>query len=139
MCAGVRAVRLPGVTAGSPSSWPASRDGFWSWQGQAACRSVGSTLFYPPDGERGSRKRRRERAAKAICATCPVVEVCAAYALACRETHGTWGGLSESDRETIYAGLDPAEAIADYRRALAAWHDGLVLPLDPRITRRPAR
>ena len=73
MCAGVRAVRLPGVTAGSPSSWPAGRDGFWSWQGQAACRSVGSTLFYPPDGERGSRKRRRERAAKAICATCPVV------------------------------------------------------------------
>jgi WhiB family transcriptional regulator, redox-sensing transcriptional regulator len=107
--------------------------------GQAACRSVGSTLFYSPDGERGSHKRRRERAAKAICATCPVVEVCAAYALACRETHGTWGGLSESDRETIYAGLDPAKATADYRRALAAWHDGLVLPLAPRTIRRPAR
>jgi WhiB family transcriptional regulator, redox-sensing transcriptional regulator len=127
------------VTASSLSSWPASRDGFWSWQGAGACRSVGWTLFYSPDGERGSRKRRRERAAKAICATCPVVEVCAAYALACRETHGTWGGLSESDRETIYPGLDPAQATADYRRALAAWHDGLALPLDPRTTRRPAR
>jgi WhiB family redox-sensing transcriptional regulator len=139
MRGGVRRIRLPGVTTGLTFSWPASRDGFWSWQGQAACRSVGSTLFYSPDGERGSRKRRRERAAKAICATCPVVEVCAAYALACRETHGTWGGLSESDRETIYLELDPAEATADYRRALAAWQDGLVLPLEPRTTHRPAR
>ena len=115
------AVRLPCVTAAFSSSWPASRNEFWSWQVRGACRSVGPTLFYSPEGERGSRKRRRESAAKAICATCDVAEVCAAYALAWREPYGTWGGLSEADREARYPELDPVEASAAYRDALAAW------------------
>jgi WhiB family transcriptional regulator, redox-sensing transcriptional regulator len=113
-------VRLAPVIA-TTTSWPASRDAFWSWQARGACRSVGPALFYSPEGERGSRKRRRERAAKAICATCDVAEVCAAYALAWREPFGTWGGLSEADREARYRGLNPAEASATYRDALAAW------------------
>jgi hypothetical protein len=78
-------------------------------------------LFYSPEGERGSRKRRRESSAKAICATCEVAEICAAYALAWREPYGTWGGMSEADREARYPGLDPVQADADYRDALAAW------------------
>jgi WhiB family redox-sensing transcriptional regulator len=122
MCGAVRPVRLPYVTAASVFSWPDSRGEFWSWQVKGACRSAGPSLFYSPEGERGPRKRRRERAAKAICATCEVVQVCAAYALACREPYGTWGGLSEGDRDAIYPRLDPAEASADYRAALAAWH-----------------
>jgi WhiB family redox-sensing transcriptional regulator len=115
------AVRLPCVTAAFSSSWPASRNEFWSWQVRGACRSVGPSLFYSPEGERGSRKRRRESAAKAICATCDVAEVCAAYALAWREPYGTWGGLSEADREARYPGLDPVEASVAYRNALAVW------------------
>jgi hypothetical protein len=50
-----------------------------------------------------------------------VAEVCAAYALAWREPYGTWGGLSEADRDARSRTLDPAEANADYREALAAW------------------
>jgi WhiB family transcriptional regulator, redox-sensing transcriptional regulator len=116
------AVRLPCVTAAAlSSSWPASRNEFWSWQVRGACRTAGPSLFYSPEGERGSRKRRRESAAKAICATCEVAEVCAAYALAWREPYGTWGGLSEADREARYPELDPVEASAAYRDALAAW------------------
>jgi WhiB family transcriptional regulator, redox-sensing transcriptional regulator len=114
-------VRLPDVTAAISTSWPASRNEFWSWQVRGACRTAGPSLFYSPEGERGSRKRRRESAAKAICATCDVAEVCAAYALAWREPYGTWGGLSEAEREARYPGLDPAEAGATYRDALAAW------------------
>jgi WhiB family redox-sensing transcriptional regulator len=114
-------VRLPCVSAAISSSWPASRNEFWSWQVRGACRTVGPSLFYSPEGERGSRKRRRESSAKAICATCEVAEICAAYALAWREPYGTWGGLSEADREARYPGLDPAKASADYRHALAAW------------------
>jgi WhiB family transcriptional regulator, redox-sensing transcriptional regulator len=114
-------VRLPHVTAAISSSWPAGRSEFWSWQVRGACRTAGPSLFYSPDGERGSRKRRRESAAKAICATCEVAEVCAAYALAWREPYGTWGGLSEADREARHRGLDPAAASAVYRDALAAW------------------
>ena len=114
-------VRLPSVSAAISPSWPASRNEFWSWQVRGACRAAGPSLFYSPDGERGSRKRRRESAAKAICATCDVAEVCAAYALAWREPYGTWGGLSEADREARYPRLDPAQASAAYRDALAAW------------------
>jgi WhiB family redox-sensing transcriptional regulator len=114
-------VRLPCVTAAFTSSWPASRNEFWSWQVRGACRTAGPTLFYSPEGERGSRKRRRESAAKAICATCDVAEICAAYALAWREPYGTWGGLSEADREARYPQLDPVKASADYRDALATW------------------
>jgi WhiB family transcriptional regulator, redox-sensing transcriptional regulator len=124
-------VRLPCVTAAISSSGPASRNEFWSWQVRGACRTVGPSLFYSPEGERGSRKRRRESSAKAICATCEVAEICAAYALAWREPYGTWGGLSESDREARYPDLDPAQAGADYRGALAAWQRQAELAGDP--------
>jgi WhiB family transcriptional regulator, redox-sensing transcriptional regulator len=93
---------------------------------EGACRAANPSLFFSPDGERGSRKAFRERAAKAVCATCDVVEVCAAYAIAWREPYGTWGGLSESDREAAYPRVDPVQAQAAYRRALATWQDGVV-------------
>jgi WhiB family redox-sensing transcriptional regulator len=128
-------VRLPCVTSAIATGWPASRNEFWSWQVRGACRTVGPSLFYSPEGERGSRKRRRESSAKAICATCEVAEICAAYALAWREPYGTWGGLSESDREARYPDLDPAKASADYRSALAAWQRRAELagePIGPR-------
>jgi WhiB family transcriptional regulator, redox-sensing transcriptional regulator len=116
------------VTAAATPSWPESQAGFWSWQMEAACRAVSPSLFYSPEGERGARKAVRERAAKAVCASCEVVEVCAAYAIACREPYGTWGGLSERDRETAYPRVDPVQAQAAYRRALAIWQERLLLP-----------
>ena len=81
-----------------------------------------------------ARKRRRESAAKAICATCDVAEVCAAYALAWREPYGTWGGLSEADREARYASLDPVEASIAYREALATWYRQAELAGDPLVS-----
>jgi WhiB family redox-sensing transcriptional regulator len=71
---------------------------FWSWRLYAACRSVDTELFYSPEGERGLARTVRERAAKAICATCPVKAPCAAYALQHHERYGVWGGLTESER-----------------------------------------
>jgi WhiB family redox-sensing transcriptional regulator len=75
---------------------------FWSWRLWAACRQSDGELFFSPDGERGSAKRRRERAAKAICNACPVREDCASYAIRNRERYGVWGGLSEHERELIW-------------------------------------
>ena len=77
-----------------------------SWRVRAACRAVEGDLFFAADGERGLAKRRRERAAKAICVGCPVREECAGYALAAREPHGVWGGLSEQERERIWRSMD---------------------------------
>jgi WhiB family transcriptional regulator, redox-sensing transcriptional regulator len=85
--------RLPGPVAAT-----------WEWQVHGLCRDMDVEAFYHPDGERGPARARRENAAKAVCARCPVVRECAAYALTSREPFGIWGGLSESDRADILAG-----------------------------------
>lgn len=69
-----------------------------SWHRQALCGGVDTAVFFPADEERPPQRRRRERVAKAICAACPVRRPCAVHALAHRELHGVWGGLSEADR-----------------------------------------
>jgi WhiB family transcriptional regulator, redox-sensing transcriptional regulator len=107
-------------------AWPATLEGFWSWHRQAACRQVDTDLFYSPEGERGPRKERREAAAKQVCGSCRVVELCAAYAIATREPYGTWGGLSEHDRRELLRHMDPRLAQLRYRGALAAWERGAV-------------
>jgi WhiB family transcriptional regulator, redox-sensing transcriptional regulator len=84
--------RLPGTNAD-----------LWDWQLRGACRGADPDIFFHPEGERGSARRNRERAAKVVCAGCPVVAECAAHALSVREPYGVWGGMSEEDRETLIA------------------------------------
>lgn len=74
----------------------------YEWQLLGSCRGADSTVFFLPEGERGPRKARRERAAKAICQTCPVLERCAAFALSTREPYGVWGGLTPEEREVLW-------------------------------------
>lgn len=73
----------------------------WEWQYKGACRDLDPEAFFHPDGERGPRRRNRENAAKAVCASCPVIVACRAHALAVQEPYGIWGGLSEDDRAVI--------------------------------------
>jgi WhiB family redox-sensing transcriptional regulator len=73
----------------------------WEWQYKGACRDLDPEMFFHPDGERGPRRRNRENAAKAVCASCPVIAACRAHALAVQEPYGIWGGLSEDDRAVI--------------------------------------
>lgn len=80
---------------------PAPREGDWDWQLAAACRGRGTTTFYHPENERGPARARRERSAKAVCATCAVVSDCLRWALAAREPYGVWGGLSVEERELL--------------------------------------
>lgn len=76
----------------------------WEWQYQGRCREADPSLFFHPEGERGGTRRRRDESAKAICATCPVIEQCREHALAVREPYGVWGGLSEDERQAILTG-----------------------------------
>ena len=76
----------------------------WEWQLQGACRAADPVLFFHPVGERGPRRTRRDEAARAVCAGCPVLGQCRDHALAVREPYGVWGGLTEDDREAVYAG-----------------------------------
>lgn len=71
----------------------------YEWQAEAACRNVDPELFYYPDAERGTARRRREVAAKKVCASCPVLSVCAQFALDNVEVYGIWGGLTEKERQ----------------------------------------
>jgi WhiB family redox-sensing transcriptional regulator len=73
----------------------------WEWQYEGACRGMDPEMFFHPDGERGPRRRNRENAAKAVCASCPVLQRCREQALAIQEPYGIWGGLSEDDRAAI--------------------------------------
>ena len=73
----------------------------WEWQYEGACRDKEPEMFFHPDGERGPRRRNRENVAKAICASCPVINACRDHALAVQEPYGIWGGLSEDDRLAI--------------------------------------
>lgn len=70
----------------------------WEWQYKGACRNMDTEVFFHPEGERGGTRRRRAEAAKAICATCPVINECREYALAAHEPYGVWGGMSEEER-----------------------------------------
>ena len=80
----------------------------WDWQLQGACRGVDSSVFFPPDGERGRARAQREQNAKRWCRTCPVMEQCRAHALAVGEPYGIWGGMSESERHAALRCLRPS-------------------------------
>lgn len=75
----------------------------WEWQFEGACRKADPTLFFHPEGERGAARRRRAEAAKAVCATCPVLKQCLELSLRVREPYGVWGGLSEDERAAMLA------------------------------------
>jgi WhiB family redox-sensing transcriptional regulator len=58
-------------------------------------------MFFHPDGERGPSRNNRIALAKAVCASCPVIQMCREHALAVQEPYGIWGGLSEDERLVI--------------------------------------
>lgn len=75
-----------------------------NWTDDAACSKPEATdapLFYGPEQEKPSARRKREAAARAICATCPVIRECRQHAMAGPELYGVWGGLTEADRRRI--------------------------------------
>lgn len=80
------------------SRLPGRNADFWDWQLQAACRGKDPNIFFHPEGERGAARERRVAAAKAICASCPVMRECSEHALTVREPYGIWGNQSEDER-----------------------------------------
>ncbi len=60
-------------------------------------------MFFPPDQERTTGRRQREKVAKAICMHCPVIVQCLTHALTVGEQFGVWGGMSAPERESLTA------------------------------------
>lgn len=69
------------------------------WRDRAACRHSDPDLFFPA-GTSGAALEEL-RAAKALCATCPVREQCLAFALETNQDAGVWGGASEEERREL--------------------------------------
>lgn len=70
-------------------------DLFPAWQRQAACFGRGNERWFA-DGQ-GSQLR----AARALCAGCPVIATCLDAALVHKEEYGIWGGCGEAERRTF--------------------------------------
>lgn len=95
-----------------PERRPAAVSEHWEWQLSGACRGHDVDLFFHPYGEREPSRTRRERAALAVCASCPVMAVCRQYSLEAREPYGVWGGLTEADREQLLSSQGAAAALS---------------------------
>ncbi|WP_081607570.1 WhiB family transcriptional regulator [Rhodococcus triatomae] len=83
------------------------RSDWWNWQLDAECADVDPGLFFPPDSEGHGDRLRRERLAKSVCVQCPVRVHCHEHALAAGESHGIWGGTSETERRRMTRDLTP--------------------------------
>jgi WhiB family redox-sensing transcriptional regulator len=70
----------------------------------ALCTQVTPDTFFPEPSDRVT-----AWSAKKLCARCPVLEECLAYALATNESWGIWGGTSPTDRQEIRRGLRTKE------------------------------
>lgn len=64
-----------------------------TWWDEALCAEIGGDFWHPVKGE-------STKAAKALCAECPVIAECLEYALA-NKVDGVWGGTSERDRRAL--------------------------------------
>jgi WhiB family redox-sensing transcriptional regulator len=59
------------------------------------CRQVDPDLFFPDHGANLTKRARK------VCASCPVMDECLAYALAHPGILGVWGGTSEGERRRL--------------------------------------
>ena len=64
------------------------------WTVDALCAQTNPDQFFPDKGESSVD-------AKTVCASCPVIAECLAYAVKHRIHHGVWGGTSPNQRQRI--------------------------------------
>lgn len=67
---------------------------FETWRDIALCRQIPGDLWFPEKGESA-------KAAKRVCAACPVRQACLDYAMRHDERFGIYGGLTERERKAL--------------------------------------
>ncbi len=65
-----------------------------TWHARAACRGTSPAPFFPASGVNVDR-------ARAICATCPVIDACLSCAMADENIRGVWGGTTALERRQL--------------------------------------
>lgn len=81
----------------------------WDWHSQAACRGLGSAVFFHSEAGRDPSRLARSTRAEKVCQGCRVMEQCRRHALAVRAPYGVRGGLTVEERDAIlHPPTDPA-------------------------------
>lgn len=80
------------VMALSDLMWEPDED----WREDAACAGTDTSVFFSPGEDEALNAE-----AKAVCATCPVADLCLQYALATNQTEGVWGGMTGPERRRL--------------------------------------
>lgn len=93
---GAQRRRAPGSSPSDRRARGAETEEIARWSERAACKGMDTSLFFPRDGEPA-------RAARQVCAGCPVLAQCRAVAVADPSLHGIWGGTSPEERERLRA------------------------------------
>jgi WhiB family redox-sensing transcriptional regulator len=75
------------------------------WMRDALCAQTDPEAFYPD-------RHGTVAPAVAVCAVCPVLVECRAYALATDQRFGVWGGLSAGARQRIRTGATTTDRLA---------------------------
>ena len=78
-------------------TWFREQTDIGGWVEAAACRGAGPRLWFPDDNGISV----ESKAAKAICAECPVQVDCREYGIEHEPKHGIWGGLAAKERVAI--------------------------------------
>jgi len=73
------------------------------WAKRALCADADPDAWFPDDEDHD-----QAAAAIEVCAGCPVRAACLVHALATREPHGIWGGLTPRQRRAHLAGQENA-------------------------------
>lgn len=66
----------------------------FAWQDRAECKNLPVEMFYYDHNERGKEREYRERAAIAVCNSCPVVKECLQDAILRKDDHSIQGGTT---------------------------------------------
>ena len=90
--------RQRSVLTGIAHSILGFQEGDTSWVRKAACREKDTSMFFPGRGDSQSMN-----AARKVCADCPVIDDCLAYAIRTDQEFGVWGGKSIREREAMRA------------------------------------
>jgi hypothetical protein len=89
------------------------------WRPYAACAHTTPQTVSEPANPAS------RRAAKQLCAACPVAECCLWAALAAEQIvgyrYGIWGGTTPARRARIAAGLPPVGLTATYLAVVVSW------------------
>jgi len=74
------------------------------WRDQARCRHTHPDLFFAVGTTAPALDQ--VEAAKAVCRSCPVQEMCLQFALETNQEAGVWGGMDEGARRAVRRRVD---------------------------------